>query len=289
MMDTAKLSYVLGGLLRSWRQKRICPSCGSNASQPVDRKGFHRLLRCGGCGLLYRWPYETQQEMHRFYQRAYKQAGLTTDLPDLTTLNRLLESGFKGSSKDFSRVIDLLQTLSVKPGSKLLDFGANWGYGVWQFRQAGYDAIGYELSQPRAAYSTHLDVEVLTQWPEIAQRGPYDVIFSSHVLEHTPDPARALLLQRDLLAPSGLLIAYVPNGSEQFIDADPTGFHHLWGRVHPVMLDEVFVRQILAPLPVAIGAHCAHDLVALAGWNRQDSLTGTLKTSEMLMVASATV
>lgn len=76
--------------------------------------------------------------------------------------------------------------------SRVLDFGANWGYGVWQLRQAGFSAIGYELSEPRAAYSTRLGVEIFTDWSEIQGRAPFDVVFSSHVLEHTPDPARAL-------------------------------------------------------------------------------------------------
>lgn len=286
MMDTAKFSYVLGGLWRSMRQNRICPSCGSGISQTVDQKGFHRLLRCGGCRLLYRWPYETQQELHDFYQRNYKQAGLTTDLPDLSTLNTLMSTRFKGSAKDFSRVINLLQTLSVKSGAKVLDFGANWGYGVWQFCQAGFDAVGYEISQSRAAYSTHLGVAVMSEWSEIKKQAPYDVIFSSHVLEHTFDPAESLFRQRELLVPGGLLIAYTPNGSASFFQADPTAFHHLWGRVHPVMLDEVFVRNILKPLPIAIGAHCAEDLAALALWNRKAPWTGTLRTSEMLMIAT---
>jgi hypothetical protein len=54
--------------------------------------------------------------------------------------------------------------------------------------------------------------------------------------------------------------------------------------VHPVMLDEVFVRKALAPLPVAIGAHRPEDLQGLVDWDRKSFWTGTLKSSEMLMV-----
>ena len=285
MIDRAKWWYVLDGFIRSWRQQRVFPSCGSRGSHSVDRKGFHQLLRCDGCGLLYRWPYETQDEMQRFYQRAYQQAGLTTDLPDAATLETLMQNGFRGSSKDFSRVVELLQTLSIKPGARILDFGANWGYGVWQFREAGFEAMGYELSQPRAAYSAQLGVEVLTDWSQVVQRSPFDVVFSSHVLEHTPDPAEALRRQREVLAPGGLVIAYVPNGSSHFIEADPSAFHKLWGRVHPMMLDDVFVRKALAPMPVAIGAHRPEDLQGFANWDRKTFWTGTLNTSEILIAS----
>lgn len=285
MIDWSKVSYVLDGFIRAWRQQRVCPSCGSHQSRSVDRKGFHRLLRCGGCGLLYRWPYETQEEMQRFYQCAYQQKGLTTDLPDAATLETLMQSGFRGSSKDFLRVVELLQTLSVKPSARILDFGANWGYGVWQFREAGFDAIGYELSQPRATYSTHLGVEVLTDWSQVVQHSPFDIVFSSHVLEHTPDPAEVLRRQCEVLTLGGMVIAYVPNGSSQFIQADPSAFHKLWGRVHPVMLDEIFFRKTLAPLPVAVGAHRPEDLQELANWDRKSFWTGMLNTSEILMVS----
>lgn len=286
MIDAAKLLYVLGGMLRRWWQNRVCPSCGAYEWHTVDRKGFHDLLRCDRCDLLYRWPYETPKEMKHFYQRTYRQAGLTTDLPDATTLKALMKTGFRGSAKDFSRIIDLLDVLSVKPGAKILDFGANWGYGVWQFSKAGFNAIGYEISQSRAAYSANLGVEVFTDWSKVIQHGCFDVVFSSHVLEHTPDPAEALRRQLEVLAPHGIMIAYVPNGSAQFIEVDKTAFHKLWGRVHPVMLNERFVRKALAPMPVAVGAHQPEDLRGLASWDRKSFWTGTLKTSEMLMVVA---
>ena len=84
--------------------------------------------------------------------------------------------------------------------------------------------------------------------------------------------------KREVLAPGGMVIAYVPNGSAQFFETDPSAFHKLWGQVHPVMLDEVFVRKALAPLPVAVGAHQPDDLQGLMNWDRKAFWTGTLST-----------
>lgn len=53
----------------------------------------------------------------------------------------------------------------------------------------------------------------------------------------------------------------------------------------PVMFNEIFVRIALAPLPVAIGAHQPEDLQGLVDWDRKSFWTGTLETSEMLMVS----
>lgn len=289
MIDFEKFQYAVSALYKRGRQARECPSCGSVNARLIDRKGFHQLVSCDECGLQYRWPYESAEEMARFYQRQYRQGGLTTDLPDKAALNALLTSGFRGSEKDFSRVIDLLDTLSVARSGRILDFGANWGYGVWQFREAGFSAIGYELSLERAAFSSHLGVDVFDDWTAIENRGPFDVVFSSHVLEHTPDPAAALRRKAGMVAPGGLLIAYFPNGSQTFRELAPAAFHRLWGRVHPVMLDEVFLRGALPGWSLAIGAHCTDDLNYLRAWDRRASWSGNLGTGEILMVATSPV
>lgn len=285
-MNWQKIKYIADGLLRRRWQDRNCPSCGSSACNKVDYKGFHVLLQCSGCGLLYRWPYETREEMALFYQRNYQQAGLTTDLPDKTTLDGLLSNGFRDSEKDFSRIVGLLRVLALPIGTKLLDFGANWGYGVWQFRQAGLNAIGYELSAPRASYSKNLGVDVFTDWSDVEANGPFDVVFSSHVLEHTPDPAEALRQKLKVLSPGGLIISLFPNGSEVFQKSDPTAFHKLWGRVHPVLLNETFIQSVLPATALAIGSLCAGDLEKLRCWDRQTNWIGTVNTGEMLLVAA---
>lgn len=283
-MDLQKLGYVFDGLIRRTRQARACPSCGSGQSERVDRKGFHELLCCDGCGLLYRWPYESREEMAQFYQSSYHQAGLTTDLPDAQALRLLIKTDFQGSQKDFSRVIQLLGALAVPSGARILDFGANWGYGVWQLNQAGFVGVGYELSKPRADYSRNLSVQVFTDWSEIEQRAPYDVVFSSHVLEHTPDPAEALRRKLSVLAPGGLLIALFPNGSSAFRRAEPEAFHRLWGRVHPVMLNEDFIRRSAPGHALFLGAAGPDDIDLLKGWDRTTTRSGTLTSSEMLIV-----
>lgn len=285
-MNTAKLKYLLSGLNPGAFRSNRCPSCAATTAEKVDRKWFHALLQCTSCGLLYRWPGDTAKEMARFYQRDYRQAGLTTDLPDEQQLARLLSTGFSRTEKDFSRVIQLFDALSLKRGSKVLDFGANWGYGVHQFIAAGYRSIGYELSVPRAVYAANLGVEVKPRWDEIEQSGPFDVVFSSHVLEHTPDPTAAICRQLDVLRPDGTFIALVPNGSAAYRAADPNGFHKLWGQVHPVMLNDEFAINLFSGWNVAVGNCSEEDRRALAGWRRNGLWRGTLDRDELLIVAT---
>ena len=284
-MDFAKLRYALGAIPRRFVQPRVCPSCGTHQSSRVDRKGFHELRRCASCALLFRWPYETASEMARFYQREYAQPGLTTDLPDTEMLNHLMASGFKGSDKDFSRVVNLFEGLGIPSKARILDYGANWGYGVWQFREAGYDAVGFELSLPRAEFARHLGVDVFKEWATTAAQGPFDVVFSSHVLEHTPNPGSALSDQMAALRPGGWLVALFPNGSEPFRRAKPDNFHRLWGRVHPVMLNDAFVTVVLGDQLVFRGSLSGSDLASIRRLTELKSVVGNVSGSEMLVIA----
>lgn len=280
-----KLQYTADGLARRLkRQPRTCPGCGSGEWQRRDRKLPHELLRCRECELVYRWPYETPEEMASFYQSNYRQRGLTTDLPDKEALARLIDCRFEGTEKDFSRVIALLRKLSVEQGAKILDFGANWGYGVWQLRQAGYNAVGYEVSVARAAYGENLGIRIASDWSEVEAQAPYDVVFSSHVLEHTPDPARAIAKKLSVLAKGGVFVAFFPNGSDHFQNANFSAFHRLWGLVHPVMLTEHFVQHALRDYDIVIGSHSSDDMKKLDPFGPGVQL-GNLAGSELMVIA----
>ncbi len=115
----------------------------------VDRKGFHTLNECDQCALRYRYPAETPQQMERFYQSAYEQKGLTTDLPSAAELKVLMETRFQGTVRDVAYILRILDLLDIKRGKSVLDFGASWGYYTWQLQQAGYRAEGFEISKPR--------------------------------------------------------------------------------------------------------------------------------------------
>jgi hypothetical protein len=76
--------------------------------------------------LLYRFPVESPRAMADFYDVGYSEPGLTTELPNDKQLSQLLETGFKGSEKDFTYHSLILSALKVPPGGRILDFGANW-------------------------------------------------------------------------------------------------------------------------------------------------------------------
>jgi len=227
---------------------KTCPYCHHTQAKVLGRKYFLvQLRKCHNCGLMFRFPKENFEESIKFYQSDYKE-GLTTDLPSKLDLKHLLEQQFKGTSNDFSDKINLVKSY-VSEG-KVLDYGCSWGYGVWQFKQAGYDTLGFEISQPRAEFGCrYLGVDIISQAQEINNQGKesFDVIFTSHVLEHMPDISNVFELFHRLLKPCGTLAIFVPNcdGCDTSI-----GFKNkkifAFGEKHTISYDSSFMSQILA-------------------------------------------
>jgi SAM-dependent methyltransferase len=192
--------------------------------------------------------------MQEFYDDDYVEPGLTTELPDDRTLDELIRTEFKGSAKDFSYHIRMMQALGVPTGATMLDYGANWGYASWQFQRAGFDVQSFEISRPRAAFGEKLGLRIATSLTDV--RPPFDLIYSCHVLEHVPNPQETIESMLAMLKPGGLVVGQTPNGSPAFRDADRRHFQNIWGQVHPVLLTDGFVKRIAGSRPFLI---CSDD------------------------------
>lgn len=220
-----------------------------------------------------------------FYQEEYRQPGLTTEMPSEPGLRELMTSNFRGSQKDFSGVIEILRHLGVPPGAKVLDFGANWGYGVFQLRKAGYDAVGFEVSRKRAQFASRLGVCVRTDLEELER--PFDAVYSSHVLEHVPNPTATLKLQLDLVRAGGFVIAHTPNGSDPWRRSNFATFHRHWGRVHPFLLSAEFIGRSFPDVACFVSSD-EQSLHEVAAWKPAPGLEeGDLSKPELLIVIRA--
>jgi 2-polyprenyl-3-methyl-5-hydroxy-6-metoxy-1,4-benzoquinol methylase len=223
-------------------RSKLCPSCGGQVSTKVDSKFFVTSLnRCLRCGLLFRIPTTTEAESEVFYQSEYSQ-GFTTDIPTAADLQRLVNAKFIGSKKDFTNYIGIIGAFGVEPGSKLLDYGCSWGYGSWQLQEAGYTVKAYEISRPRCQYAQDkLGIDAHSSLEAI--KGPFDLFFSAHVLEHLPCPRKVFDFSFKVLKPDGLFIAFTPNGSREFRQRNYRVWHQLWGLVHPNLLDIIYFDE----------------------------------------------
>lgn len=255
------------------RQGRRCPSCGyADGSEIVDRKwGITTLRRCARCQLLFRAPTTTADENARIYQVEYRQ-GSTTELPDDATLQRLVETRFRGSPHDFENYLAVLRAAGVPRGARVLDFGCSWGYGAYQMKEQGFEVEGYEISEPRARFASER-LGVRLRNPAEAPDGTYDLFFSAHVLEHVPSVSAVLAMADRLLRPGGRFVAFTPNGSLERRQLHPAGWHRQWGFVHPQLLDRQWI-ETLRPDRQVIADTDPYDLAAIAAGQSSGKFTG---------------
>ena len=287
LTDSGTRRYLLRCL--RWRltsSLQSCPVCTGTRGDTLDRKfGITSLVDCSDCGLLYRRPQEPSTFADDFYQEEYV-SSLATVMPDDAEIERLVSTEFLGSEKWFGDKIQLLKTLGIEEGAQVLDYGASWGYGVWQLQRAGYKAMGLELSRPRACFGTEkLNVKIETD-ENLLKEGAYDAVFSNHVLEHIPNVAKPLRSIERLLKPGGLMVAFVPNGSNACRTVNSERFHSNWGRLHPIYLNDVFLRRQLRQSSYRLAAKrydtCVSDKL-LGEWRGEGVSVGELEENELLI------
>ena len=280
-----RFKYLLSSAIKGVRGVgSACPSCGSGATKLVSRKYVATALRrCQSCRLMFRTPADTVEEVLSYYQDEYS-SGFTTTLPGEEELATMLKSGFANTPKDFSRYVRIMRALGVPNGARVLDFGSSWGYGVWQFEQAGYQAYGFELSTKRARFAREkLGVNVVSDIDRFPEN--LDACFSSHVLEHVPQLNDALARLFSALCSGGLMIAITPNGSQHYRQKRPGAWQRSWGLKHPLVLDADYWQSVLGARQYILTSDLGEE-AAMRQWAEQGGCRlGTLDRWELLVAA----
>lgn len=103
---------------------------------------------------------------------------------------------------------------SVEKNSKILDFGCGLGQNIMYMP----NAIGYDISKFGIEFCRKKGINATTQLEEIPDNS-FDVVFSSHVLEHHPHPMTMLEEMYSKLKEGQKLILVIPHerhGKAQF-------------------------------------------------------------------------
>lgn len=179
----------------------------SQGFRPRTKTGVSTTIqRCTQCGLIYANPQPIPFDLQDHYgvppedywQEQYFQYDPTYFSQELATLRGLM---------------------TMKPGMKALDIGAGIGKCMLSLAHAGFDAYGFEGSEPfhrRALESTKIDasrlqrgtMEEMTYAPET-----FDFITFGAVLEHLYDPAGSIEKAMQWLKPGGIMHVEVPSSN----------------------------------------------------------------------------
>lgn len=183
-----------------------CPLCGSSERVPVYKEhGALVVSRCGACSLLYTSTRIKAPE--RVYwgsaENYYNEA-------------RLVFEGKAAHHRDGNYMEELRLIKRYRPTGRFLDVGCNMGMLLRHVRRMGWTAVGVEPSptvSKLAAERHQLQVYncFLHELPE-HERGSFDVIALSDVLEHIVEPIEFLRQVDRWLAPRGVVYIKVPNG-----------------------------------------------------------------------------
>jgi transcription elongation factor Elf1 len=290
-LNTQNVKFMLRSIGKLG-QKKVCPFCANTSGfETVDTKMvLVKLLSCPVCHLYFRFPQDPEEFYDDFYQEDYKiDVHLITDLPSDDRLAKMVENNFD-NARSYSKYVDALFRDSGKP-VRIVDYGCSWGYNVFKLKQAGFDAEGFELSKPRAAFGKKIGVDIVTDVQGL--RGGNDVFLNTHVIEHLPDIKKLISLGKSKLTPEGIFLTFCPNGSPEFRARKPDHFHGIWGLVHPNYLNIEFAEYVFrdSPYMVMTGdwtgtCEAEYDLDELRQWDGQSQRVGSKRDGDELMIAA---
>lgn len=280
---TSKLSYLLSSAF-NFLKPAACSYCGNKQLKVIDTKYLvTKLVECTNCKLRFRLPTDEDINREKFYNRYYKQKGITTDLPSAAELQHLTESSFEGTIRNIGTTEKIMTALTGPlAGKSILDFGCSWGYMTWQFKQLGMHVQGFEIGKDRAEYgSKYLEVDIATNKDDLLNN--FDFVFSSHVIEHLNDIAGYINMSIEKLNHAGFIVMLCPNGSDDLIEEDFATFRNFWGQVHPNMLSSSFYTGVFNQYPYYISSS-PYNLDDIAAWDQKTQVINLNGGDELLCI-----
>lgn len=206
-----------------------CPICGSGEiglrfngftnRNPADGKSWP-VFECKFCQHGFINPQPSADVLNEYYSssyRAYRPNHGSEDQDEAAIVAK-------------AKAANEFRHIPVPAGKRVLDLGCGGGFFLNICRQLGADVQGIEPSPHGAESARRQGIPVfegtLDQFLQEHGDQRFDVITSNHVIEHVPDPIRALAGLKTLLAPSGTMTIAVPNARSIFANALGAEWHN---------------------------------------------------------------
>ncbi len=176
------------------------PPLAAYSGEPID------IRRCVACGFA---QPAALPSLDRYFDRLY----------DQHWAGDWVEAEHTATYKDdiFADVLRALDARITARPRRLLDVGAHAGRLMSLATRAAWDVEGIELN-PRTAARAAISTGAVVHHGNIytvEPGAPFDAVTLVDVLEHIPDPRRALMRVADWIRPGGAIAVKVPNGAAQ--------------------------------------------------------------------------
>ena len=175
-----------------------CVFCGV-ATSPW--KGLDSAYReCPSCQLVARAKIPNPDELDAMYAGYYSNENITGGTTEMESSDVALRAHAK-----------FLAGKVLKPGMRVLDFGAGIGTFSHDLKQRGFDVDGLEYSEgARETARERFGMGLYATLNDL-EKGRYDLIVMIEVIEHLTAPWETLRALRECLAPGGRIYLTTPN------------------------------------------------------------------------------
>ncbi len=226
----------------SWTPVPRCPLCGSDHIAPFRRQVQGGVAvrhdRCTACLLVFQNPCPTQDWYDEYFRSHYwedkaRDRGDDVKRHAVQWRSQLIRA---------QRYLACLHAagLSVPRGGNILEVGCAYGMVIRTMADAlAATPFGAEPSDNASASAREVaKVDILGRFIHDvpADRGPFDLILFSHVLEYIVDQDAVFASIRRLLKPGGILLIGTPN----------IFFRHAAVLEHPYCFSKRSLRQLFA-------------------------------------------
>lgn len=195
-----------------------CPVCGGSEfllgrlayDDRYGHPGSFYLSECGQCGHLMTLPRLTEQDLPNLYGTFYPRKSLSPES---------IAEQAGAVRRPFSRLrrwwmgTDNQGQYTARPGEKVLDIGCGSGASLLEAQALGAQAYGVEADPNVEHLAGALGLRIHQgnigdrPFPELA----FDLIVLNQVIEHIPEPDKAMMQVADRLAPGGRIVMVFPN------------------------------------------------------------------------------
>jgi SAM-dependent methyltransferase len=224
---------------------KICPLCNSVAALVYkDMNGYvldtkYNVFECCECLTQFVDPMSNLKEEYEIIYGGTTKKGSYDYYYYLAHGTKKLRNPLfylKNYSAVFWGVIQALEDLKIKPGSKILEVGSGLGYLTYALNKSGYRCEGLDYSDTAVSSARELfgnkhsqgDIETFSK----KNKNFYDVIIATEVIEHVVDPVLFVKYSLDALKVGGRLILTTPikdiHPKGTIWETEPAPIHLWW-------------------------------------------------------------
>jgi SAM-dependent methyltransferase len=190
----------------------LCCLCGSPVMKVLWNCGDFGFVRCGRCGLIQQNPQPVPEDVLGRYAAEYCAYEERNEKPFLDLMMLALHDiGFEAVSQ---RLFATATSLGRAP--RFLDVGCATGALIGVLHTRGWESSGVEPDAESARVGVARNgapIFVGTLEDARFQEGSFDVVYSSHTIEHLNDPSPWIKEVFRVLAPGGFFICITPNAA----------------------------------------------------------------------------